>query len=142
MARGDSFRAFHGEQRAKMLEQISEVIDDMRAEGRTITKASIAKELGINRQNLNADYVKAFLQEYSEFSPDREATVSVQEIEQAKLEIQKLKSKLAEVTKSNKTLKMELAAAKAGAKKWEDRYRQLLGEYQRDEGEKIVYMQK
>ena len=84
MERREWAKTLKKQQRNDTKARIKEAILDMRANKVTITKTSLAEELGLSRQAMNADYIKEFLQSFVEFNPDLENVAPSQEIEYLK----------------------------------------------------------
>ncbi|MBQ6317565.1 MAG: hypothetical protein IJI13_08570 [Oscillospiraceae bacterium] len=111
----------------------------MRANKVTITKTSLAEELGMSKQAMNADYIKEFLQSFVEFNPNLENVAPSQEIEYLKNEAATLRAKIKDLTAKNKQLKNDLALTKQQLNDIEKQYEYLLGQYQVEVGDKIIH---
>lgn len=92
-----------------MKAQIKEAILYMRANKITITKSSLAEEIGVSRQALNSDYVKEYLCNFLEFNRDLQTEVSSEAFESLKNENAALKSEKRELQEKNRQLKTKLA---------------------------------
>lgn len=139
MERREWAKTLKKHQRDDMKARIKEAILDMRADKVTITKTSLAEELGISRQALNADYIKEFLQNFVEFNSDLENVAPSQEIECLKNEAAAFRAKIKDLTAKNKQLKKDLALTKHQLKDTQEQYEYLLGQYQEEVGNKIIH---
>ena len=139
MERREWAKTLKKQQRNDTKARIKEAILDMRANKVTITKTSLAEELGLSRQAMNADYIKEFLQSFVEFNPDLENVVPSQEIEYLKNEAAALRAKIKDLTAKNKQLKNDLALTKQQLNDTEKQYEYLLGQYQVEVGDKIIH---
>ena len=139
MERREWAKTLKKQQRNDTKARIKEAILDMRANKVTITKTSLAEELGLSRQAMNADYIKEFLQSFMEFNPDLENVAPSQEIEYLKNEAAALRAKIKDLTAKNKQLKNDLALTKQQLKDTEKQYEYLLGQYQVEVGDKIIH---
>ena len=139
MERREWAKTLKKQQRNDTKARIKEAILDMRANKVTITKTSLAEELGLSRQAMNADYIKEFLQSFVEFNPDLENVAPSQEIEYLKNEAAALRAKIKDLTAKNKQLKNDLALTKQQLNGIEKQYEYLLGQYQVEVGDKIIH---
>ena len=139
MERREWAKTLKKQQRNDTKARIKEAILDMRTNKVTITKTSLAEELGLSRQAMNADYIKEFLQSFVEFNPDLENVVPSQEIEYLKNEAAALRAKIKDLTAKNKQLKNDLALTKQQLNDTEKQYEYLLGQYQVEVGDKIIH---
>ena len=139
MERREWAKTLKKQQRNDTKARIKEAILDMRANKVTITKTSLAEELGLSRQAMNADYIKEFLQSFMEFTPDLENVAPSQEIEYLKNEAAALRAKIKDLTAKNKQLKNDLALTKQQLNDTEKQYEYLLGQYQVEVGDKIIH---
>ena len=139
MERREWAKTLKKQQRNDTKARIKEAILDMRANKVTITKTSLAEELGLSRQAMNADYIKEFLQSFVEFNPDLENVAPSQEIEYLKNEAAALRAKIKYLTAKNKQLKNDLALTKQQLNDTEKQYEYLLGQYQVEVGDKIIH---
>ena len=139
MERREWAKTLKKQQRNDTKARIKEAILDMRANKVTITKTSLAEELGLSRQAMNADYIKEFLQSFMEFNPDLENVAPSQEIEYLKNEAAALRAKIKDLTAKNKQLKNDLALTKQQLNDTEKQYEYLLGQYQVEVGDKIIH---
>ncbi|MBP3210368.1 MAG: hypothetical protein J6M64_10775 [Oscillospiraceae bacterium] len=139
MERREWAKTLKKQQRNDTKARIKEAILDMRANKVTITKTSLAEELGLSRQAMNADYIKEFLQSFVEFNPDLENVAPSQEIEYLKNEAAALRAKIKDLTAKNKQLKNDLALTKQQLNDTEKQYEYLLGQYQVEVGDKIIH---
>lgn len=127
------------QQRDDMRAQIKEAILYMRANRITITKTSLAEEIGVSRQALNSEYVKEYLCNFDEFNPDLQVVVSSHEFDSLKNENSALKAEKKGLKQTIKQLKNELASTKQQLKESNEKYEYLLGRYQVDVGDKIIH---
>lgn len=127
------------QQRDDMRNQIKEAILYMRANKITITKTSLAEEIGVSRQALNSEYVKEYLCNFAEFNPDSQVVISSQEFDSLKNENSALKAEKKDLKQTIKQLKNELASTKRQLKESSEKYELLLGRYQADVGNKIIH---
>ena len=88
MERREWAKTLKKQQRNDTKARIKEAILDMRANKVTITKTSLAEELGLSRQAMNADYIKEFLQSFVEFNPDLENVAPSQEMPEIEIQEQ------------------------------------------------------
>lgn len=139
MERREWAKTLKKQQRNDTKARIKEAILDMRANKVTITKTSLAEELGLSRQAMNADYIKEYLQSFVEFNPDLENVAPSQEIEYLKNEAAALRAKIKDLTAKNKQLKNDLALTKQQLNDTEKQYEYLLGQYQVEVGDKIIH---
>ena len=140
MERREWAKALKKQQRADMVARIKEAILDMRANKVTITKTSLAEELGVTRQALNAEYIKEYLQNFVEFNPALEIAAPSQEIECLKNEVAAMQAKIKDLREKNKQLKSDLVLVKQQLEDSKEQYEYLLGEYQVRVGEKITHI--
>lgn len=139
MERREWAKTLKKQQRDEMKACIEEAIHNMRENKVTITKTSLAEELGVTRQALNAEYIKEYLQNFAEFNPALEIAAPSHEIEALKNEVAAMQSKIKDLSAKNKQLKSDLVLAKQQLKESKDQYEHLLGEYQVRVGDKVVY---
>lgn len=138
MDRREWVKKHNQQRRIEMRAQIKEAILYMRANKITITKSSLAEEIGVSRQALNSDYVKEYLCNFSEFNRDLQTEVSSEAFESLKNENAALKSEKRELQEKNRQLKTKLALVEKQLAEANKRYEYLLGQYQLDVGNKVI----
>ncbi len=139
MERREWAKTLKKQQRDETKKRIKEAIFDMRANKITITKTSLAEELGLTRQALNAEYIKEYLQNFVEFNPALENVSPSREIESLKNEVDALQFKIKDLSTKNKNLKRDLALTNQQLKDAQKQYEYLLGQYQVEVGNKIIH---
>lgn len=139
IVQAEGLKSYQEAKRENMRSQIAKTIDRMRAEKITITKKSLAEELGITERAMYAPYITTFLQKFREFNPNLDSPVSPGDIESYQNEIRVLKAKVKELTVKNRELKMDVDDAKEKLHEFEEKYNHLLGQYYKDVSEKITY---
>lgn len=80
-------------------------------------ETSLAEELGMTRQALNAEYIKSYLYNYAEFNPDLVVAAPSVRIEERNNEIASLKSANKELALKYKASKFEVKSLRAELKK-------------------------
>ena len=138
MDRHEWVKKHNQQRRIEMKAQIKEAILYMRANKITITKSSLAEEIGVSRQALNSDYVKEYLCNFLEFNRDLQTEVSSEAFESLKNENAALKSEKRELQGKNRQLKTKLALVEKQLGEANERYEYLLGQYQVDVGNKVI----
>ena len=122
-----------------MCAHIDEAIAHLREEKATITKRSLAEELGISERALYADYVMRHLRTYKEFNPQLDlVALDQKEKEQLKKENVSLKQQNREFLLKFKEQDIEIKNMKEKYSDLEVRYEKVLGIYQDAFGSKII----
>lgn len=135
------FEQFQEEKRKEMQENVEVAIFHLRELGISVTKRSIAQEVGCHENSLRKPYMKAFLSTFKEFQPKKKKIIDQSmTLEEAMKRIAFLEDALEHTRHNNRTLKEDSTQLRKERDDYEEKYRKLLGQYQIDVGKKIQHL--
>ncbi len=139
MGQLDGIKAIQEQQRQETRIRIDEAIQSMRKQKVTITITTLAEELGVSRQSLYAEYIQRFLKNYREFNSSLFDIPTPEVFSELENNLSESRNGLKAEKKKTKELKLEIAVLKQKLQEAEERYEYLLGQYQKDVGDKIIH---